>query len=429
MSSFHYPNARPSGLGVVDERARGRTATDSDQMPITVKMHAVRSLDVLSSHYKDQHLRFPTHGMGDHNINSQQLLWSLRGSFRGHVAQGAFAKSGVRVGRTTPIFGSANGLPRSAVKDLFFAGVSKGTFVASNTTNIKNDLVTVQDDGSTTVRNTGPVYIEAGELVAVRVPRERQVKGAGLEYPAGSANVRKIVPETVPLRFEIEEFSRPIDESMSLWTMEVNSFVARAGGGGDDGSEDEDMGDAKRVEPEAEAAAAAPAGPSIKDSLFGKGTYWDKQIKERLTLPSTIDAAVDANKKVPYKEYRRHLRDDYSVLVHSALSGRLGAGGGGAGDDGDDGGGGRGGDDADYVETVAHAEIARYNLYLRLYGTAANSDSEELAIVAESQELTRAQQMINLSSINRKRAICAGKSQFLSTPGGGDLSLNLRAFF
>jgi hypothetical protein len=375
-------NGRASGQQVVDARSRSTTATDADQVPIIVKVQAVRSLDKETSYFPRQADRFPSSTSSDHNLQHQDLLLTLDRSHRPKNSLVTPMTTAGRIANGKRVFRSLNGLPKSAVPDLAIAGVSKSTFVASDTTQVNNVSVSAQVDGLTTVRNTGPETVLPGELVAVRAPPPRGSQG--YQYSM-TTKTGVIYPETYPLRLEMKEFSTYLDDATESLRKQMKDLA---------GEED----------------------AKIKDSLENQAEW--KELKGSLHMPERA-ATASVDNKIDVEEFRTLLRKDVKFLLDNAEAGTL------LPDTDEDM------KDAQSVqsmfrEAVAFRVLALYFVYLRVEVVADVTTNTTLAKVYEMEQQTKALMSLVLQIINRKRRIVLGTCMQLSPGNGQDMSVNLR---
>ncbi len=381
-------NGRPNGQQVVDARSRSSTATDADQMAIVVKVQAVRSLDRETSYFPRQTDRFPSSTTNDHNVDRQQVLLSLDRPNRPKNNLVTPMTTAGRIANGKHVFRSLNGLPKSAVPDLSVTGVSKSTFVASDTTQVNNVGISCQVDGLTTVRNTGPETIMAGELVGVRAPPPRGKQG--FQY-GETTKTGVIFPETYPLRLEMKEFSTYLDDATESLRAEIKALAGQ-------------KGDSAAVQA---AISANEEFKDYKDSLY------------ILPAVGALEGAGD-DAKMDVDEYRTLLRKDIKFLLDNAEAGTL------LPDEDADAKDVRRDNASRFREAVAFRALAMYFVMLRVTDTAVQTSNVTLARVYEMEQQTHALMSLTLQIINRKRKIILGTCMHLAPGNGGDTSVNLR---
>jgi hypothetical protein len=241
------------------------------------------------------------------------------------------------------------------------------------------------------------------------VPKNLRLDGSKGNAP-GSAEPRAILPETYPLRFTMDEFGRAIDDATRLWTHgDLARFLHGPGADADDDAEMAEAGGERK-----EAAAGAPGPDELKVAILGSAEW--KEILDVLGRES-LPERLTGGGEISNADYKSQMAKDLTLIVDLAETEHLLAPK----------------DEllvqpeCDYPETVAHRAIDRYMLALRLLSGSSRPSNPVLAVLAETEQLAKAQMRINMSFINRRRRNDVGQCTALSYANGGDLHTLLGA--
>lgn len=243
------------------------------------------------------------------------------------------------------------------------------------------------------------------------MPKNLRLDGSKGNAP-GSAEPRAILPETYPLRFTMDEFGRAIDDATRLWTHgDLARLLHGPGAGAEEDVEMAEAGDEKK----AGEAAGAPGADELKNTILGAAEW--KEILDVLGTEALPERLVRNGDQISNADYKAQMAKDLTLIVDLAETEHLLAPK----------------DDqlvlpeCEYPETIAHRAIDRYMLALRLLEGSSRTSNAVLAVLAETEQLAKAQMRVNMSYINRRRRCDVGQCTALSYANGGDLHALLGA--